>query len=529
MNTERAVAEWREALGAAHVRTDAEALARAAANVSGLTRRVIAVLAPGSTEEVAAAVRVAAAHGVPLWPYGTGRNWGLGSRLPVRDGAALVDLSRLDRVLAVDAVNGTATVEAGVTQGQLARHLQALDLPLSVNVTGSHPSTSLIANALERGTGFHRARERMLSDLTVVLGDGRVIRTGYARLGATRLAGLWRPGLGPELDGLFQQSGCGIVTSATVELLHESPARAILSCSLDAGRDVVRFVDALAALARGGVLHAALHFSSRARSTSVVGPLVYRHLVESGDAPDAATEAIARRLAESAVTGPWSASCHLARTKLQVQEAFRQARRTLRRLGRAALITRESFHALSRPPTKNARARASRALLAAGQASWEHACGTPSEAALYSIRWSLPGVPFVEEVELDAGRAGTFFVVPAIPLTGAALAEATAIVDRVSAAAGFIPYVTWNQVSRGALEGVINAVFDREDLAAAARARDWARDLARSLSTAGFPPYRLGIQDMDLAQGDPETDRVIDELSRVLDPQGILAPGRYAP
>ena len=520
---------WRELLGDAHVRTDAETLARASANVSGLARRVIAVIAPGSTDEVARAVALAARHRTPLWPYSTGRNWGLGSRLPVQDGAALVDLSRLDRILAVDAVAGTATVEAGVTQGQLARHLQALDLPLFVNVTGSHPQTSLIANALERGTGFHRARDRMLSDLTVVLGDGRVIRTGYARLGATRLAGLWAPGVGPSLDGLFQQSGHGIVTAATVELLLASPARAILSCSLTPGGDVSRFVESIAGLSRRGVISAALHFSSRARSTSVVGPLVYHHLVEAGDAPDAATEAAARAIAERAIPGAWSASCHVGGTKLQVQEALRQARRHLRGIGSASLVTAEAFASLARPPTASARARVKRALVAAAHASWEHACGTPSEAALYSIGWSLPGVPFAGEVDLDLGRAGTFFVVPAIPLSGPALVEAMAIVDRVSAAAGFVPYTTWNQVARGALEGVINVVFDRESPEAAIRARDWARALSLALKEAGFPPYRLGVQDMDLASGDPETDRVTAELSRVLDPEGILAPGRYGP
>lgn len=516
-----ALTAWRELLGEAHVRTDAESLRAAQENVSGLARTVTAVLTPGTPAEVAKVVALAHEHRAPLWTYSTGKNWGMGSRLPVEDGAALLDLSRLNRILSVDPVAGTATVEAGVTQGQLALHLKETKSPLFVNVTGSAPGTSLIANILDRGTGFHRARAGQLSDLEVVLGDGRVIRTGYARLADARMGGAWRPGLGPELDGLFAQSGFGVVVSGTVELLFQSPAQAILSCSISKKNDVSRFIEAIAGLSRRGVIHAALHFSSRARSTSVVGPLVYRYLLECGEPAGAVTEARARALADTAVSGSWSASCNLSGTKLQVQEAFRQARRQLRGIGTASLVTAKSFAALARGKSPR------RALLAAGRAQWEHACGLPSDAALHSIPWSLRGAPFADEVELDRGRAGTFFVVPAIPLSGAAVVAANALVDEHSRAAGFVPYTTWNQVARGALEGVINVVFDRHDEAQGRRARDWARSLTGALARAGFPPYRLGIQDMDLAQGHAETDRVTQELGRVLDPRGILSPGRY--
>ena len=526
------IAAWREALGEAHVSTDADALAAVHANVSALTRSVLAILRPASTDEVARAVRIAAEHRTPLWPISTGRNWGLGSRLPAQDGAALLDLSRLSRIHGVDPVAGTATIEPGVTQGQLAAHLAAAHPGLFVNVTGSSPHTSLIANALDRGTGFHRARAGQLSDLEVVLGDGRVIRTGYARLASARLGGAWRPGVGPDIDGLFFQSGNGVVTRATFELLFRSPAHATLSCAISKKNDVSRFVEAMANLSRRGILHAALHFSSRARSTSVVGPLVYRHLIVQGEPAGRVTAARARALAEHAVRGSWSASCDLSGTKLQVQEVFRQARRSLRGIGTASLTTESSFASLARPASPNDATRAARALTAAAHAGWEHACGTPSEAALHSIPWSLHNTslsdaPFVDEPELDRGRAGTFFVVPAIPLSGPAVVAAMALVNAVSAAKSFTPYTTWNQVSRGALEGVINIVFDRESPPACARARDWARELTSTLASAGFPPYRLGIQDMDLAKGDPETDRVLAQLGDVLDPSGILAPGRY--
>jgi 4-cresol dehydrogenase (hydroxylating) len=519
---------FRRALSPAQVKDDTETLAAYASNVTALPRRIAAVAYPASTDEVARLVRAACEHRAPLWPVSTGKNWGLGSRAPVRDGATIVDLGRMDRIHALDAALGTATIEPGVTQGQLAAHLTAAKLPLYLNVTGSSPASSVIANALERGTGFHMPRAGMLAALQVVLGDGRVIDTGLARFGDPRVARAYADGIGPALDGLFSQSSFGIVTRATVRLTHRPPAHGVLAMSLQRERDLARFVDAVAGMHRRGVLTCALHFSSRARGTSVTGPLAYRHLVAQGCPPGPATAARARALVESRIRSPWGASCGLAGTKLQVHEGFRQARRQLRGIGSATLLTARSFAALARPPATAERTREERAWLAAVSASFDHSLGIPSDAALHSVPWSLPG-PFVDEPELDRGRAGTFFVVPVIPLDGQAVVDAMALVDRVSKAHALAPATTWNQVSFGALEGVINAVFDREDRESCARARDWARALASALKDAGFPPYRLGVQDQDLARTPGAYDDVLAELGRVLDPAGVLAPGRYEP
>lgn len=525
-----AIAAFRRALGDQHVKDDADTLAAYRANVTALARTIRAVAYPGSTEDVVRLVRAARELAAPLWPVSTGKNWGLGSRLPVRDGATIVDLSRMRRIHAIDSTLGAATIEPGVTQAQLAAHLAAGRAPLFLNVTGSSPDSSVIANALERGTGFHRPRGDALAALEVVLGDGRVIETGLARFGAPRVAAAYRPGVGPELDGLFYQSSFGIVTRAMVRLEHRPPAHGVLALSLAREQDLARFVDAIASMHRRGVLHAALHFSSRARGTSVCGPLAYRYLVEAGCAPGADTAARARALVAAHIRSPWSASCDVAGTKLQVQEALRHARRQLRGVGSAALLTDASFHALAHAPASatSERAREERAWLSAVRASFEHSLGIPSDAALHSVPWSLEG-GFVDEPELDRGRAGTFFVVPVIPLAGDAVVAAMALVERICAEHALSPYTTWNQVGWGALEGVINAVFDREDAGACERACAWARALAGALADAGFPPCRLGIQDQDLARSGGAYDEVVGEVGRVLDPAGVLAPGRYEP
>lgn len=107
-------------------------------------REVRAVARPGTVE--------ANASRRTLYPYSTGRNWGLGSRKPSRPTDALVDLRRLAAIRELDRVRGFAVIEPGVTQQALARALH--DTDWTFNVTGSCADTSVLGNALERGVGI---------------------------------------------------------------------------------------------------------------------------------------------------------------------------------------------------------------------------------------------------------------------------------------------------------------------------------------------------------------------------------------
>ena len=118
-----ALVEWRALLGAESVLTPDQATARYG---SGHARRIAAALRPTQAPSVQRIVQIAARHRVPLYPISTGRNWGYGGANPPQDDCVVLDLSLLNRILAVDAELGTATLEPGVTQGQLRAHL---DLP----------------------------------------------------------------------------------------------------------------------------------------------------------------------------------------------------------------------------------------------------------------------------------------------------------------------------------------------------------------------------------------------------------------
>src|SRR5213593_4724566 len=119
-----ALREWEALLGAAHVICDRASLV-AASTATFLTHsHAQAVLQPGNREEVQACVRIANRFGIPLYPFSSGKNWGYGSRAPVRDGV-LLDLRRLNRIVAFDEDLAYVTIEPGVTQRQLYEFLRA--------------------------------------------------------------------------------------------------------------------------------------------------------------------------------------------------------------------------------------------------------------------------------------------------------------------------------------------------------------------------------------------------------------------
>ena len=120
-------------------------LASAGTGTFATSSRVLAILRPGNRDHVQEIVRTANRHRVPLYPFSTGKNWGYGSRVPARDGV-LVDLGRMNRIVAFDEQLAYVTIEPGVTQRQLYAYLQERGSRLWMDATGASPDCSVIGN-----------------------------------------------------------------------------------------------------------------------------------------------------------------------------------------------------------------------------------------------------------------------------------------------------------------------------------------------------------------------------------------------
>ncbi|MCX6996453.1 MAG: FAD-binding oxidoreductase [Kiritimatiellaeota bacterium] len=527
-----AVTAWQEALGAEHVLTAGEPLAAYARNVSGLSRVIPAVLRPGSTAEVQQIVRIANQFLIPLHPISGGCNWGFGSRLPVQDGVVVVDLSRMNRIHEVNVASHYAVVEPGVTQGQLCDHLRAQRLPLVLNVTGTARGASLIGNALERGIGYFASRADSLAGLEVVLGNGALLRTGFGHMAGARTAYAYRPGIGPDLGGLLAQSNFGIVTSAGVDLMPQLDATMVVIAKIDREEKLGRFIHALADLRRREIIRTVFHVGNRGRTRIALGPLVYDQLARLDPALDPpARRQQAERMIDAAGFGPWSAVGGVMGTRGQLRDARREIRRALRGLARPLFITDrlvQAAKALSRPLAFLPWVRAQRIMLLAVEPLCGLALGVPTDECVKTVYWPVGAMPHSASDNPDLDYGGMLYCVPFLPPDGRVAQEAVELTRRVYARHGFEPFITLNLVDSRSLEGVINMAFDRrqpEQVAAAHAAND---ELTAEFIRRGYPPYRVGVQNMDLVVEPHDTFwQLVRDLKQVFDPHHIISPGRY--
>lgn len=526
-NVQPALDAWARLLGAAHVQADEASCARYTANTLGVARRVAGILKPGTADEVRGVVEIANRFRVPLFPFSCGRNWGLGSRAPVRDGGCLVDLSRMNRIREVNERHRYAVVEPGVTQQQLHAYLRDRHLPLLINVVGSGLGTSMLGNALDRGIGYFASRAGTLSGLEVVLGNGTLLRTGFGHMDGSRLTHIYKHGVGPALDGLFYQSNFGIVTAAGVELLPAGDSRCSILAKIDDGAKLAELVDRFAELRRSETVRMITHIGNRVRTISTLAPLVYEQL-----GPSASREEAEALLREEGF-GPWSAVASVSGTPAQVRLAVREVQGRLRglanvsvlddpRLARAGRILRSlSF-------LRGARRKAM--VLQAVAPVYGLSNGVPTSEALKGVYWGAGLEPPREgELDPDASAAGLIYLAPLFPLEGGVAREMAARVEERAAAFGLEPAMTFNLMDERCLELVLSFSFRRDDRARVEAAHRCADELVGEFVARGFPPYRLPVHQMHhVVRAEDPFWQVARDLKRVLDPNGIIAPGRYS-
>ncbi len=520
--------KWERVLGPEYVVTEQSRLSEASTSTFAVRQYIPAILYPYSRQQVQDCLRVASEALVPVYPISTGKNWGYGSRVPVADGCVLMDLSRMNRILEFSEDLGYVTIEPGVTQRQLWDHLRERGSHLWIDATGSSPDCSLIGNAIERGFGHtpYGDHASNVCGFEVVLPNGDYLETGFARFPGSAAAPVYRPGLGPSLDGLFMQSNLGVLTRMTLWLMPAPDYFQAFFFRCDREDGLAAIIDALRRLRLNGTLRSAIHVGNDYKV--LTGIQQYPWEETSGATP--LPPALMRKLRAEMKFGAWNGSGGLYGTRAQVAEARRLLRQALKgSADKLQFLDSARFSLASRlagPFRRLAGWDLSR-MLELARPLFGLLQGVPTDRALASAYWRKRTRP-PSNMDPDRDACGLMWCSPIAPATGSHATALAELSSRILLRHGFEPLLSITLNTDRSLICVISLTYDREVPGEDERAGLCFAELEAELSVNGYLPYRLGIQSMDQIRYRGAYALLLSAIKKFVDPAGILAPGRYA-
>lgn len=203
----------------------------------------LAVIKPGSIQQLAACVKAAIAAGVAVVPRGGGMSYTSGY-VPTYANSLLLDMTAMHQILDINTDDMYVTVEAGCTWAKLYEALQGTGwrTPFWGTLSGKFATVGggLSQNCMFWGSGLYGTAADSVVSMSVVQADGSILETGSA----SHIHGsAWHRHFGPDLTGLFigDNGALGFKGTVTLRLIPEQPVRTGLSFAADNAAALLAF------------------------------------------------------------------------------------------------------------------------------------------------------------------------------------------------------------------------------------------------------------------------------------------------
>ncbi|MGO9569016.1 MAG: FAD-binding oxidoreductase [Desulfomonilaceae bacterium] len=532
-----------EICGSEHVLHSSEAIELYSRCTIPWSRTCGAVVFPDDVDGVSRIVRLCNEFRMPIWAFSRGHNWGYGTVLALQEGALIVILERMNRIHEVNEELCYAVIEPGVSQGQLNDYLKNQGSNLWIDSTDSSPDGSLIGNALDKGVGYTPYGDHFghLCGMEVVLANGDIVTTsGASEQCATLYTYKW--GAGPFIDGLFAQSNLGLVTKAGLWLMPKPEAFEMFAFRVPDPENLAPVIDAHREMGLRGIAghcHGFNEFLAVARTFGYP----YHRL----DGKQFLSEKDIEQLAVEQGLAPWTFVGGVYGSSRQVKAKKAEIAKYLSSLGQLVFIGGTSEKLLN-AIVRGVRKPGLQGAFFKGLKSLAHLFVSRLSAemmeSLLSLYPFLKGEPnesilalaYFKNKErqprknLDPARdlCGLIWFAPILPARGNEIQSFVQNIKRVCSGNQFETAVSLIQVNPRTFLVLVPLFFSRINAEEAERTQRTYDQLCELLKPHHYQQYRCATPQMErFLESNPSYQHLMKEIKAALDPNQVIAPGRY--
>ncbi len=433
-----------------------------------------------------------------IYVYSKGNNWGYGCNSPHHDNTSLISLEKMNSIIEFDKVHGLVTLEPGVTYGQLANFLIKNGDEWIAPVHGGGPDCSVLGNAIERGYGLTPRADHFdaVTHLEALLEDGSFYKGNLTSIGQERLDKLFKYGIGPYYDGLFTQSGVGIVTNITIRLAKKPEYIEMFSFRFDNEHDFERVIEATkkSCLLLGDFL-GGINIINGQRMLSMMIDYPLKNIENRTPLSSDFLEKERRRNH----FGKWNVVGAMYGSKPIVKGAKKVLEECFKGISKSSIYfnsgNRNIYKFISHLIPKFFGIDVKKSFEALDN-FYDILNGRPNYLALKLAYLKNTDKTLVDKEELNPrmDNCGLIWYSPLIEMDPSKSRKYVSMIDEISAKYGFDSFITMTTINDLCFDSTVPILFNKDCELDTKRAHNYYNELLREGARRGFFPYRLSVE-----------------------------------